>query len=79
MVSRSGLGSVTLNPSGPTYGAGTIVTLTATPSITSTFTGWSGDVVTTTNPLVVMMDSNKAITATFTLKQYTVYLPSIIR
>jgi len=75
----NGLGSVTLNPPGPSYTVGTLVTLTATPLITSTFTGWSGNVVTTTNPLIVTMDSNKTITATFALKQYGIYLPLITR
>ncbi len=40
----------------------------------STFTGWSGDVLTTTNPITVTMDGAKAITATFALNQYTLTL-----
>jgi hypothetical protein len=46
---------------------GTVVSLTATHSPTSTFAGWSGAVLTTTNPLVLTIDSNKDVTATFTL------------
>ncbi len=75
----NGLGSVTLNPPGPTYIAGTIVTLTATSLITSTFSSWSGDVMTTTNPITVTMTGNKTVTATFALKQYGIYLPLITR
>ena len=75
----NGLGSVTLNPLGPTYTPGTIVTLTATPLITSTFSSWSGDVVTTTNPVTVTMTGNKIITATFTLKQSHIFLPMVAR
>jgi YVTN family beta-propeller protein/predicted outer membrane repeat protein len=75
----NGSGSVALNPPGPTYTAGTIVTLTATPLITSTFAGWSGDIVTTSNPITVTMTSNKTVTAMFALKQYTIYLPLVVR
>jgi hypothetical protein len=75
----NGVGHVTLKPPGPTYTAGTIATLTATPSITSTFTGWSGDIVTTSNPLTVTMMSNQTIAATFALKPYLIYLPNIMR
>ncbi|MBK8430872.1 MAG: hypothetical protein IPL28_06070 [Chloroflexi bacterium] len=56
------------------FAASTVVTLTATADLGSTFTGWSGDVLTTTNPITVTMDSAKAITATFALNQYTITL-----
>ncbi len=71
----TGRGSVLLNPPGPGYTAGSVVTLTAVPSSTSAFAGWSGDVVTTTNPLVLIMDTTKSVTATFT--SYRVYLPMV--
>jgi hypothetical protein len=73
----NGIGSVISEPPGPSYTAGTVVTLTAIMSPTSRFMGWSGDVISTTNPLVVTMDSDKAITATFVT--YRVYLPLILR
>jgi uncharacterized repeat protein (TIGR02543 family) len=41
------------------------VTLTATPAAGFTFMGWSGDASGTDNPLKVVMDGNKTITATF--------------
>jgi hypothetical protein len=69
----SGRGSVALKPPGPSYAAGTFVTLTAVPITASYFAGWSGAVVTTTNPLVLTKDADKVVTATF--NTYRVYLP----
>ncbi|MCX7956891.1 MAG: hypothetical protein N2643_03225 [Endomicrobia bacterium] len=65
-VSPSGAGSVSLNPAGGTYNAGTVVTLTASANTGYTFSGWSGAVTGTSNPTTVTMDSNKSVTATFT-------------
>jgi uncharacterized repeat protein (TIGR02543 family) len=60
-----GQGSISLNPSGGTYDAGTVVTVTANPSSGWQFDGWSGDLSGTTNPTTITMNSNKSITATF--------------
>ncbi len=60
-----GSGTVTKFPDQATYDCGTKVILTAVPAATWAFTGWSGDVTSTTNPLSVVMDGNKTITATF--------------
>ncbi len=76
-LAGNGLGSVISTPSGPSYAAGTMVTLTAIPSSTSRFTGWSGNVISTTTPLVATMDGNKAITATFVT--HRVYLPLALK
>jgi Leucine-rich repeat (LRR) protein len=80
-----GNGSVTSNPAGinctSTAGAesgdctedfleDTEVTLTATPSGGSTFTGWSG-ACTGTGACVVTMDQQQTVTATFTLVYHT--------
>ncbi len=64
-------GSVTSDPDQVTYGSGTIVSLTATAAEGFEFTGWSGDATGTDNPLLVTMDADKSITATFDV------LPSI--
>jgi hypothetical protein len=69
--------SVLFDPPGPSYPSGTVVTLTAVPGQASQFVGWIGDVVTTTNPLVLTMDSNKIITATFVT--YRVYFPLVLK
>ncbi|QQR74527.1 MAG: alpha/beta hydrolase [Holophagales bacterium] len=72
-----GAGNVTSAPVGvdcgadcnETYRFGTEVTLTATPSASSTFTGWSG-ACTGVDPCQVTMDAARAVTATFALKTY---------
>ena len=76
-ISKSGTGSgtVTSSPAGincgsdcsEAYNQGTVVTLTATSSSGSTFTGWSGGGCSGTGSCTVTMDANKTITATFTV------------
>jgi poly(beta-D-mannuronate) lyase len=58
-------GSVMLNPAGGIYDVGTVVNLTALPERNCTFNGWSGDLTGTDNPVSIIMDSNKRVTATF--------------
>ncbi|RCK71587.1 MAG: Type IV fimbrial biogenesis protein PilY1 [Ignavibacteriae bacterium] len=69
-ITINGNGSVTKDPDLPSYPHGTDVTLTAIPATGWSFAGWSGDVVSTDNPIVVTMDAAKNITATFTINQY---------
>ncbi|MBE0422862.1 MAG: DUF3494 domain-containing protein [Lutibacter sp.] len=59
-------GTVTKNPDQLTYTNGDNVVLTATPDSGYEFTSWSGDATGTNNPLTVLMDGNKNITANFT-------------
>lgn len=47
------------------YDEGYTVTLTATPGEGSVFGGWSGDVTGPDNPIKIVMDSDKSITAKF--------------
>ncbi|MGL4401259.1 MAG: InlB B-repeat-containing protein, partial [Luteolibacter sp.] len=49
------------------YDEGAIANLVATPNLGYIFTGWYGDASGTNNPLPVLMDSDKTITAIFTL------------
>jgi len=65
-VSPTGAGTVSLNPPGGSYTAGTVVTLTATANTGYRFSSWSGDVTGTSNPTTVTMTANKTVTATFT-------------
>ncbi len=64
----SGAGSVTLDPPGGSYPAGTSVTLTAIPASTSwVFGAWSGDVVSSSNPLLLVMNADQSVMARFDL------------
>ncbi len=56
------------------YTANQMVTLTAAPAASSTFTGWSGGGCSGTGTCVVTMDMAKAVTAGFTLKQYVLQI-----
>ena len=56
-------GSVTFNPPGPTYLAGTVVTVTALPDAGYVFNGWGGDLSGSVNPTTIAMTTNKSITA----------------
>jgi hypothetical protein len=80
-VSKTGTGGgvVSSNPSGISCGAtcshafddGAVVTLSATPNPTSTFTGWSGDCA-GTGACVVTMDAARNVTASFTEVSYAI-------
>jgi hypothetical protein len=72
-VSTTSGGSVTLNPPGGVYTAGTSVTLTAVPASGYAFTGWGGALSGTANPATLVMDANKSVSASFaTATQFTV-------
>ncbi|MFK7749906.1 MAG: LamG-like jellyroll fold domain-containing protein, partial [Kordia sp.] len=72
-------GSVTTNPN-PTNGAYDFmetVSLTAVPNAGFEFTGWSGDLSGSTATEQLLMDSNKALTATFAPIQRTLTINSV--
>jgi len=58
-------GSVTKNPDMVSYTSGSSVILTARANSGYTFTGWTGDDLGSVNPLTVIMNRNKNITANF--------------
>src|SRR5439155_1351207 len=66
-----GNGTVAKSPDQPSYEHGSSVELTATPAAGFHFTGWSGDASGSDNPLNVVMDAAKHITATFAINTYT--------
>ncbi|MBE3137904.1 MAG: DUF2341 domain-containing protein, partial [Thermoplasmata archaeon] len=64
-----GQGSITISPGESTYSSEQIVELTAVPDYGWSFTGWSGDLVSTDNPEMITMNNNKTISATFTMSE----------
>ena len=66
-----GSGTAVPNPDKGAYSEGEPVTLTATPSPGFEFAGWSGDLVSSDNPVVLLMDSDKAVIATFVPIEYS--------
>ena len=90
-MSKSGAGSGAVGSDPPGINCGgdcseayhyaTVVTLTATPAASSTFTGWSG-ACSGTGTCNVMMDAAKSVTATFDMtarQESRLYLPLISR
>ena len=78
-VGRSGTGTGTVTALGINCGTdcsenyvfGTVVNLTASANIGSTFTGWTGCDSVNSNTCTVTMTSNKSVSAAFTLNQHT--------
>lgn len=64
-INTVGSGSVTPNPAGGVYEAGSLVSLSATPDAGWVFSGWSGDLGGAANPETLLMDADKVVTATF--------------
>ncbi|MBI3734038.1 MAG: lamin tail domain-containing protein [Chloroflexi bacterium] len=80
-VSPAGAGTITPNipgdcNNGAGYTDGTTVILTANPNTGYNFTDWSGDVISTTNPLTVTVTSDKAIVANFATPTATPTAPT---
>jgi hypothetical protein len=73
------VGNGTVTPTTSSYPYGTVVPITATAGMGSSFVGWSGDLTGTTNPTAITMDSDKTIAATFTvvMEEYSIFLPFI--
>lgn len=69
-VSTVGQGSVSLNSSGP-YDYGDVVELTAVPATGWSFQGWSGDLLGSVNPAVLVVTGNMSVLANFTQNVYT--------
>ncbi len=73
-LSTSGQGSATQNPPGPSHLSFTDVEIQATPNAGWTFTGWTGDLTSSSNPETVIMDNNKLIIANFSQNTYQLTL-----
>jgi len=66
-------GSLSFDPPGGTYEAGTVVTVTATADAGYAFVAFTGASTSTTNPVQITMDGNKTIGAEFALLPPTLY------
>jgi hypothetical protein len=65
-VVENGKGHVEASPSGSRYNTGQTVILSAVADVAQDFIGWRGDANGSENPLTVLMDASKIITANFT-------------
>jgi hypothetical protein len=65
-VSPSGSGSVIKYPDKSSYSENESVQLTATANSGYTFSNWNGNASGSTNPITIIMNSNKSVTANFT-------------
>jgi len=70
-LGTSGSGSVAAVPNQLTYDHGTNVQVTATPAVNWNFDFWTGDASGSVNPVNVLMDGNKSVTANFGQHIYT--------
>ena len=72
----SGQGKVLSNPPGNVFKRGTWVALRAVPDDNSVFAGWNGACSGTSTSCNLQMTSDRTVTATFTLKTYTIRVPA---
>ncbi len=73
-TSVQGSGQIELDPPGGVYREGAPVTLTAVPEVGWQFSGWSGHIAGTDNPVSIIVNSDKQVTAVFdeiSVTQYT--------
>ncbi|MBI3124513.1 MAG: fibronectin type III domain-containing protein [Ignavibacteriales bacterium] len=70
-------GTITKNPDQVSYAHGAQVQITAVPITGYTFIGWSGDATGSENPLTVIMDGSKNITANYSINTFTLSITSI--
>ena len=75
-LSRGVAGSGTVSGTDGFYAPGTTVSLTATPSAGYQFSSWSGGATGTTNPLSLVMNAPKTVTANFTQRTAQVNIAS---
>jgi uncharacterized repeat protein (TIGR02543 family) len=64
-ITVNGNGTTAPSVGSHTYAADTSISVTATPAAGTTFTGWSGAAMGTSNPITVTMDGNKNLSANF--------------
>jgi N-acetylneuraminic acid mutarotase len=72
-----GSGSISKTPNQSKFEPGTEVKLNAAAASGWHFTAWSGDTVSTTNPIYLTIDTNKSVTATFEKDSTTTPPPEV--
>jgi uncharacterized repeat protein (TIGR02543 family) len=72
----NGQGKVTNSPGGTLFKKGTSVTLYAVPEANSVFTGWNGSCSGSSRTCSVSMTADRTVTASFSLKTYTIRVPT---
>jgi uncharacterized repeat protein (TIGR02543 family) len=70
-------GTVTKNPDKAVYNHGENVTLQANAATGYNFVNWTGDLSGSVNPVTIVMDSNKNITANFGMNPYSLTISAI--
>ena len=78
-LTRSVTGQGSVNGADGYYDAGSVLQLTATPATEYQFTGWSGDIVSSSNPLTVTINSATNITANFSASPVTMSFGATLR
>jgi len=68
----TGTGSIANTPAGNSFSAGTVIALTATSDVNSTFAGWSGGCSGASPTCKIMVNSNISVAANFTRRGYTI-------
>ncbi len=68
----TGNGAVTRIPDYAAYSDSALVELTAEPDPGWAFTGWTGGITSTTNPVTIAMQSDSTITANFIIPEYSI-------
>ena len=72
----NGQGRVWSNPQGTNFKKGTVVNVHAAPDVNSIFETWSGNCSGSNRMCTVTMTGDKAATASFVLKNYTIHVRS---
>jgi uncharacterized protein (TIGR02145 family) len=66
-ISPLNSGKITIIPSGSSFKSGSEISITPTPLTGYVFKQWTGDIISSANPLKVTMNGNKKLTAVFEL------------
>ncbi len=70
-------GSVTKNPDKASYSHGETVTLQAVPNVGYHFANWTGAATGSSNPVAIVMDDDKSVTAAFAINTHTLDITAV--